>query len=244
HNRILKSSILYLLKMDDLDKKLKKQLFRLYQRFHGVENIVLSKAVFSKIQLHRNNRYYALLLQVCRLIYDNSFVNEEDGKSYFSDFIRDDRKMNRLFESFVKRFYQTEKVSEYRVSSPKIKWQLIADDSFAEAHIPSMRTDIVLEHRALTRKIIIDTKFYKDALAHYYDTNKARSAHLYQIFAYLLNSEDGSELNDCSEGILLYPEVKERIRLGYFYRKHRIRVCTVDLNQPWEGIQKELLELL
>ncbi|MEZ4887544.1 MAG: hypothetical protein R3E32_22615 [Chitinophagales bacterium] len=107
-----------------------------------------------------------------------------------------------------------------------------------------MRTDIVLEHKDQPHKIIIDTKFYKEALAHHYDTNKARSAHLYQIFAYLLNSEDGSILNEHSEGFLLYPQVKERLRLEYLYKKHRIRVCTVDLNQSWEDIEKELLDLL
>ncbi|MEZ4887545.1 MAG: hypothetical protein R3E32_22620 [Chitinophagales bacterium] len=55
HNCILKSSILHLLKIEGLNKKLKQQLFRLYQRFHGVQNIVLSKAVFSKIHTYSFN---------------------------------------------------------------------------------------------------------------------------------------------------------------------------------------------
>lgn len=244
HNQILKSTIYLLLNTEQLNSKHYKSLLRLYQRFHQVDNITLSVAAFTQIRLHRNNQYYDLLLKICQLIYENSFINEDKGRFLFKDFIRDDRKMNALFEAFVKQFYATELSEVFKVHSPKITWQLEPLNDISQRYIPNMRTDIVLEARDNSRKIIIDTKFYKEALQYYHNTEKARSAHLYQIFAYLLNSRDATILNKNAEGILLYPQVQEKLRLKFQYESHVIRIYTVDLNQSWDGIVKELKDMV
>ena len=99
------------------------------------------------------------------------------------EFIEDEKKMPMLFENFVKNFYQKEQ-SHYKVSSKRIYWDgTFADKASAEA-LPSMLTDVTLEDP--TRKIIIDCKFYKEALTQHH-RKTVSSANLYQLFAYLKN---------------------------------------------------------
>ena len=60
------------------------------------------------MQVHRNNRFYAFLLQVCRFLYDNLLIDEETGQDKFREFIRDEAKMRAVFEQFVLNFYKHE----------------------------------------------------------------------------------------------------------------------------------------
>jgi 5-methylcytosine-specific restriction enzyme subunit McrC len=106
-----------------------------------------------------------------------------------------------------------------------------------------MSTDISLH--SPTRKIIIDTKYYKEALKARYDKEKINSNNLYQLFSYLINQE--SELDDRTlecEGILLYPVVEKGFGFSYKFENHKIRVMSINLNQEWHGIRKDLLEIL
>jgi 5-methylcytosine-specific restriction enzyme subunit McrC len=67
-----------------------------------------------------------------------------------------------------------------------LKWNAIGDTN-ALAMLPSMFTDISL--LSPTRKIIIDTKYYKDAFKeNQYGGIKFQSANLYQLNAYLDSS--------------------------------------------------------
>src|SRR5262249_4596209 len=109
--------------------------------------------------------------------------------------------------------------------------------------LPAMHTDITL--RSKSRIIIIDTKFYREALVeNKFGDKKVRSDHLYQLFSYLKNikSQPG---NECSaEGILLYPAVSRSIDLAFNIGGHQLRVRTLRLDRPWQQIHAELCSLL
>ena len=155
------------------------------------------------------------------------------------EFIEDEKKMPMLFENFVKNFYQKEQ-SHYKVSSKRIYWDgTFADKASAEA-LPSMLTDVTLEDP--TRKIIIDCKFYKEALTQHH-RKTVSSANLYQLFAYLKNKQKDPGWENC-EGILLYPTVKETLDLNYTLGGHRVRIYTINLNQHWSKISDELKLLI
>ena len=90
------------------------------------------------------------------------------------------------------------------------------------------------------RKLILDCKYYQEALVSRYDAMRFRSGNLYQLNAYLTNKsvEPGWEN---VEGMLLYPSN------GYHFDHvftlhgcHQIRVATVDLQQPWPEIEDGL----
>ena len=111
--------------------------------------------------------------------------------------------MARLFETFVRNFYKIEQ-SEFTVKGEEIKWKctpegeidrqmlhikwkLTSESEEDLRMLPIMQTDISL--CSSMRKIIIDTKFYKEAFKAKYAQEKINSNHLYQLFSYLKNQE-------------------------------------------------------
>lgn len=94
------------------------------------------------------------------------------------------------------------------------------------------------------RKLILDCKYYQEALVTNYDALRFRSDHLYQLHAYLTNKavEPGWEN---VEGMLLYPSNGYCFDHAFtLHGRHRLRVATLDLGQPWPAIEAELRRLL
>ena len=108
--------------------------------------------------------------------------------------------------------------------------------------LPTMLTDITLQKS--DKKIIIDTKYYKEAFQSKYDKRKINSSNLYQLFSYLKNQETNSELTLNCEGILLYPSIQNDFTHSFKYEKHKIRVMSINLNQDWQNIQSDLLKVV
>ncbi len=240
-NRLLKTTLRSLLTVAELDDEFVEKIRGLLPRFHQVEILPrLNPLLFSRVQLQRNDRYYRLLLNICELIARNLLVNEETGEARFRDVLRDDVKMSTLYERFVRNFYRRE-LPEYTVGAPYISWEAVPQSERANELLPTMKTDVTLQKDGHT--LIIDTKYYKDALSGQYG-KRLQSANLYQIFAYVKNYEASVDFAGEVEGMLLYPVVGEELRLEYDMSGHRVRVCTLDLAQEWRGIHEELLELV
>jgi 5-methylcytosine-specific restriction enzyme subunit McrC len=237
HNRILKATLERLSLTDGVDTKLKGEVREVLRWLRQVEPIRLSSQIFRRVQLHRNNLYYAFLLNVCELIHDQLLVDERSGRSRFRDFLRDEDRMNRLFQNFVYNFYKLEQ-KEFKVTAPRIFWQAASETKEALNHLPVMQTDVCLTKH--DRKIILDCKYYRETLQRGQYKRTVHSGHLYQIFSYVKNKELDEGWEDC-EGILLYPVVNETLDLSYNIQGHMIRVKTIGLNQDWQKIKKELL---
>jgi 5-methylcytosine-specific restriction enzyme subunit McrC len=242
HNQVLKASLRLLIMCEDLDTKVRDELLLNYRRMHGIDDIELRNRHFDQIQLNRNNSFYDFLLKICELVYNNLQISEETGHSKFRDFFRDERKMAYLFEAFVRNFYARELKSNYRVKREDIYWDMKALDTASESYLPKMQTDISLIKPG--HKIIMDTKYYKQALQSYYDKESIRSANLYQLHAYVTNIESRGGDNLNCEGMLLYPTVEEDIHARFDMRGHRITVASINLNQDWQGIHRDLVELI
>lgn len=238
HNRILKTTIANLLYTDGVDDKQKERLGEYVRYLNPVTSIRISPREFRRVQLHNGNHYYRFLLNICELIYESLLPTEETGHSYFRDFIRDENRMPHVFEQFVRNFYMIEQ-STYKVSRSRIDW--VTADKEEESYLPKMETDVTLE--CPDRKIILDCKYYREAFQSHYDSRKFRSENLYQLFAYLKNKEVDPGWEDC-EGILLYPVVSEPFRHEFELHGHPVRVVSINLNQDWDGIKEELLELV
>lgn len=239
HNRILKTTIARLVYAGGLDVGLKEGLGELLRRLREIEPVSITPQTFRRVQLHRNNHYYSFLLNVCELIHQNLLPEEGGRGGRFRDFLRDRRAMGRLFEAFVKNFYGLEQ-DTYRVRALKINWQ-VAPAGDAGRLLPEMKTDVCLIGDE--RKIIIDCKYYRDALQKYRDKQTVRSSHLYQMFSYVKNKESDPGWERC-EGILLYPVVGQGLRLDYDFDGHRIQVRTIDLAQDWQKIREDMLRMV
>jgi 5-methylcytosine-specific restriction enzyme subunit McrC len=153
-----------------------------------------------------------------------------------------------LFERFVGNFYREElgkRDPEARiVGSEWIDCAGQALDETFDGYLPRMKTDISI--RWPGRYLIIDTKFYREALTRNQDYDKERinSANLYQIFSCVRNLAQRSPEYEYCEGMLLYPTVETDLRLQYTLHGHRITVCTIDLAQDWREIHRRLLSLV
>jgi 5-methylcytosine-specific restriction enzyme subunit McrC len=241
HNQILKATILRLLKVKDLDGHLKYDLIDLLRWFCEIDTITLTSSVFRRIQLNRNNAFYRFLMNVCELIFENLLVTEITGETQFRDFMRDDRAMERLFEKFILSFYKKEQ-DDFHVSASKIKWYCRILDEKSRAFLPEMRTDVTLSSRE--NMIIIDAKYYSQPLVFNEMKEQIRSTHLYQIYAYVKNAEHIDDSGKCCTGIMLYPTVDHDFDFKYEMEGHLIRFCSINLNQAWRGIHKDLLQLI
>jgi 5-methylcytosine-specific restriction enzyme subunit McrC len=192
------------------------------------------------VHLHRNNLLYRFVLNIAYLVNENIVLDETTGNYEFVDFIRDDRKMAIIFENFVRNFYKDQlKSSGYDVKPEIIKWNISEADPFSLDYLPVMKTDISIT--STSRKIIIDTKYYKECLQEHYDKKSIISSNLYQLLAYLENADSQSGLTTKCEGMLLYPSVQQELALNYTIEDHKISIRTINLNQDWKRISADLL---
>jgi 5-methylcytosine-specific restriction enzyme subunit McrC len=239
HNQIIKATGRRLVRTAGMPTATAESLTNLNRRLTDVADIEVTNRVFGQVQLHRNNQFYDFLLKVCELIHANMLVAERSGPSKFMDFVRDQRQMRYLFEAFVRNFYRVH--TSYRVKREDIHWRWIATDKVAAGLLPKMQTDISL--MSDTRKIIIDCKFQPEATQTHYEAETLLSAHLFQIFAYLENQPDERFRHSC-EAMLLYPTVNNALTASYTDHGRVITIRTINLNQPWQGIHKDLLALV
>ena len=241
-NRILVTTLYRLTRTKGLDKELKYELVALQRMLADIDQIEITSSLFKLVILNRNNRFYGFIMNVCQIIFENTLPSEEKGKYKFSDFTRDDRKMNQLFEAFVRNFYRIEQKQYPSIKKETIKWQFASTDNESYQYLPQMETDITLEND--TEKIIIDAKFYRETMILNYDKEKIKSENLYQLFSYLLNQEDSDSKTQNASGILLYPTIEADYDLQFQYNKHNIQIRTVNLNTNWKMIESRLKEII
>lgn len=240
-NQILVTTIYRLIRTKGLDKQLKFDLRNLLRMFADIDQIELKSSLFKQVKLNRNNHFYGFVINVCQIIYENTLPSEEKGIFKFSDFTRDEKKMNQLFESFVRNFYRIEQSKFNTVKKETIKWQFTAKENDNE-YLPQMETDITLENEF--EKIIIDAKYYRETMTVNYDKEKIKSTNLYQLFSYLLNQHDKNSKTINATGILLYPTIEEDYDLEFKYDNHNIHIRTVNLNSNWRNISARLKEII
>jgi len=239
HNQLIKAVLRKLSQVDTLDGELAHELRMIARRLTDVSDIYVTRSLFRRVQLHRNNAHYDLLLKVCELAF-LAMLPKHGGGYAFDDVLRDEVKMRDIFEAFVRNFYGAEQ-SHYDVSRLNFSWdgELVR----GEGRLPTMKTDVFLD--GPDRRIIVDTKYYARALqTSQYGGESFDSGNLYQLFAYLKNARSRGPEYDNVEGLLLYPQVGSPIDAVANLQGHELRLATIDLSQPWPRIDRALLELV
>jgi 5-methylcytosine-specific restriction enzyme subunit McrC len=239
-NRILKAAVCALLRVDHLDAEVKAKLRHVAERMRDVSDVRVTRQHFAQLQAHRHVRSYDLPLRVCELVLNNVLVQPRAGTAGFHDFREDKATMWRLFEDFMLQFYKRE-AGAYRVRRTQINWFNALGAQSDLERLPIMRTDVVLE--SPERSIILDAKYYPKALQGWRGGEKIRSAHLYQLFAYLEN-QSAARPKRRYEGMLLYPVIKDPFSFTFEINGHQIAVRSIDLGQSWDGIRADMLELV
>lgn len=106
--------------------------------------------------------------------------------------------------------------------------------------LPIMKTDIEIEGNK--SKLIIDTKYYSNTLtkSNFGETRTLISSNLYQIFAYVKNTDYEGKIS----GMLLYPTVDYELNQRYSMSGNIIYVKTVNLGDEFCKIKKNLLNII
>lgn len=240
HNRILKASLKRLARAPTIDRALAHDLQILARRMPDVTDIWLERSAFARVQLHRNNAFYHLLMKVSELAFDCLLPDQSGHGFVFHDVMRDERKMARVFEDFVRNFYRAEQ-ADFAVEPLTINWDAVRISGVA-GRLPNMRVDVFL--RGQDRRIIIDTKYYASALQSYHGTESFHSGNLYQLFSYLKNAAGVDAAFAGAEGMLLYPCAGAPLDDQFNIQGHNVTVATVDLSAPWRAIEARLITLI
>ena len=214
----------------------KTPLHDLSERMAEVSTVALEPSSFRRVQVHRNGRPYRFLLRVCELVANQLLVDERTGRYRFSDFTRDEADMARLFEAFVRNFFEREQ-GAYRVRREWIAWDVAVEDTSQLKWLPGMQTETTLV--SSDDCIVIEETFDRGR----WGREVVRSGHLYQLFAYLRNLEARGGIYRHARGVLLYPAVDQAPQLRYVLQGHCVEVRTLNLAQPWRGIHNDLLAI-
>ena len=241
HNRILRTTVRWL-SHAPIKSELRDRLRETDLRLSGIGTTSVNAALFHRIQLHRNNGFYGFLMRVCELVHA-SLLPDRSGKdpSWFRDVLSDEQYMSKVFEEFIRNFYDL-KQSKFRVARTHPEWAATAAHPTDLQFIPTMTTDVTLSSTEHT--IIIDAKYYRDALQTYHGSRTVHSGNLYQLLAYLRGSGRNLSAGHRIEGILLYPVGQQSVDLQYTIDGYPVRIYTLNLAQPVERIEAELLHLL
>src|SRR5208337_871156 len=106
--RIIKFTLIALIKSNDVHDELREKLRDLIVRLHHIPLQRVSRSDFFRRNRSRNNLPYDLVLKVCELAYNELFPTRGVGQTVFGDLLDNETRMSSVFEEFVRVFYQTE----------------------------------------------------------------------------------------------------------------------------------------
>jgi 5-methylcytosine-specific restriction enzyme subunit McrC len=210
-----------------VESNLRHKLQVLVRALEEVPLIPIASTDFSRLQLGRNDRDYALPLTICALVHRLEMPTEKGGDHAMFALLRDEIKFDQLFERFIRNFCRIH-FPDCDVRPETLTWP---DDLNCEL-VPAMRTDITITARtAPFERLVIDTKYYAKTLAaSLYGSEKFRSENLYQLYAYLRTQEHYGASHRTASGMLLYPTTGPVLNKAMLVQGHRITVATI-----WSG---------
>jgi 5-methylcytosine-specific restriction enzyme subunit McrC len=205
-----------------------------------------SRSEMSTEVFGRNDSDDQFMIVAARLAMDLALPAEAaDGMQFFAP-DREETWIRKLFEHAVGGLYDVTLSSQgwiVKCGTP-LQWQTDSQTPGIESILPSMRTDVILDHHKMCRRIVIDTKFNTILSKGWYRDESIRSGYLYQMYAYLRSQVgQGDPLADTASGILLHPSVGEEVDETVFIQGHAIRFATVNLTASAPAIRARLVEL-
>jgi len=212
----------------------------------GVSGNTPTRAEMSTDRIGRHDAGDAHMISAARLAFDLALPTEAAGSSMLPSTDREEMWMRRLFERAVGGFYDvTLSPQGWRVHcGGTLGWPIERKTSGIDAIMPNMRTDVVIDHAASGRRIVIDMKFTSIVTGGWYREQTLRSGYIYQIYAYLRSQVGrGDLLADHADGLLLHPAVEKSVDETVVVQGHRIRFATIDLTASAAEIRAQLLRL-
>lgn len=240
HNRVLKSVIVLLIRGGQITGSRKAALRRLLPYLDEVTLISTASIRWATLTFHRANASYRMLMGVCELIVRGLLPAQSSGATALTEWVSEEA-MSTLYERFLREYYAFHH-PELSPGAPHVPWDYDRASAIGALQLPTMRTDVTL--RRGDRTLIIDAKYYSRSLQVRWDKKSVYSAHLYQMLAYVKNSD--TERAGSVSGLLLYARTDASAQpdLDVRIQGNRLGARTLDLNTPWEGIRAQLEGIL
>lgn len=213
----------------------------------GVSGIRPTRAEVSTDRFGRHDANDRFMVAAAKLALDIALPTEDDGSEFLASPDRDEMWARRLYEKAVAGFYDVVlSPGGWKIYAGKpLSWQIAQKTVGIDAILPSMRTDVVLDHVGDGRRIVIDTKFTSIVTKGWFREASLRSGYVYQIYAYLMSQTGSADpLNQGAAGLLLHPSIGELVDETVVIQGHPIRFATVDLSAPASAIRQRLLEMV
>lgn len=212
----------------------------------GVSGEPPPRAQISMDRFGRNDADDRQMVAAAKLAFDLTLPTEAMGTNVLALPNREEWWVRKLFEQAVGGFYDVVLSPQgWRVQRGRtLNWQIDEKTAGIDAILPTMKTDIVLDHAVSGRRIVIDTKFTSIVTSGWHREETLRSGYLYQIYAYL-RSQIGRRdaLADNASGLLLHPAVSQAVDETVIIQGQDIRFATVDLAASSVEIRAQLLRL-
>ncbi len=122
-NKIIKATLGHILKQKMLSSEIQQRAGYFYRLLAEIANVQLSTSLFNSIVYNKLNNQYKPIIDLCKLIYENSKLTDEAGNNIFSGFIAD---MNVVKDSYKK------------------DWAIPVDD-----YLPQIHPDILVKDKAV-----------------------------------------------------------------------------------------------
>ena len=183
-------------------------------------------------------------VDAARLAYELAIPTEKAGSRHLPLPDREIHWIRRLYERGIAGFYDVVLSNRgWRVyPGTRIRWPATAMTPRIHEILPTMHTDIVLDHAEENRRIVIDTKFNAVLSSGWHRKEGIRSGYMYQIYAYLRSQEEsGDPLDLKAAGMFLHPAVGEMFNEWVLIQGHQIHFNTVDLGSDAKTIRSQLL---
>lgn len=212
----------------------------------GVSGNAPTRVEMSADRFGRHDADDRFMVAAAKLAFDLTLPTEAAGTNLLSLPDREETWVRRLFERAVGGFYDVVLSPEgWRVQCGRtLGWQIEQKTAGIDKILPTMRTDVVLDHAPSGQRIVIDTKFTSIVTSGWYRKETLRSGYVYQIYAYLRSQFGcGDSLADRASGLLLHPSIGQTVDETVVIQGHSIRFATVDLMASPAEIRSQLLRL-
>ncbi|MER9843512.1 5-methylcytosine-specific restriction endonuclease system specificity protein McrC [Mesorhizobium australicum] len=214
---------------------------------HGVSGLTPSRAELSADRIGRNDADDLLMVSLAKLVFDLVLPTEDAGGHVTTRVEKDAVLVRRLFEKAVGNFYKAElRHLGWSVQQGKsLNWQIEYLTPGSASLFPGMLSDIILEHKGLGRRLIIDTKFTSVFGRSQHREAVLKSGYIYQLYTYLRSQERQHDpLSVTATGMFLHPTIDTDVDEAVRIQGHEVRFSTVDLSQSTGSILARLRGLV
>ena len=241
-NRALRTTAEQVLRTLSLTQSVAEELMAATESMHGVSVDDHSLPALHGFTPSPVLSHYMPAVTLARLLSDLLVPDQISGEYALQDLLRNEDQMNRIFETFVRRFLAQQFADEGWVTpSRRYYWSSTDANVGLPVRPPTLNTDVTMHNRK--RAMVLDCKYYGSMTGSSQYGESLHSNNLFQIYAYLKAQEERDGLP--VHGVLLYARPSgEDLNQWVDLRGIPVRMLGLDLDQSWERIETELMSVV